>query len=186
MGSISCGFLYVLSNPSFAQGIYKIGYTERTVKERIEELRSTGVPTPFKEVCSLYVPYVQDAEKIIHEILAENRIENDREFFKCTMEEINYAISTLDVLYYRLLKEVGGSLNAIMDLGIKVDDECILQRLDSTFFYCEYDIKNVLERKNFYIKEDKVYISVGGHCLGTYKRLEEYLQQLQNHNDKNL
>ena len=42
-----CGFVYVLSNPRIP-GLLKIGYTERSVKDRAAEVSSgTGIPEPF-------------------------------------------------------------------------------------------------------------------------------------------
>ena len=42
------GFVYILSNASMP-GLLKIGYTTRTVQQRVQELnRPTAVPTPFE------------------------------------------------------------------------------------------------------------------------------------------
>lgn len=74
------GYVYVLSNSSMS-GLVKIGYTERSVEERISELNSTGVPTPFdvEAVFCSSQPY-QD-EKQIHERMEGYRINQGREFF---------------------------------------------------------------------------------------------------------
>jgi T5orf172 domain len=41
------GYLYILSN-SAMPNLFKIGFTTRTIKERIQELPSTGVPGVFE------------------------------------------------------------------------------------------------------------------------------------------
>ena len=41
------GFIYIFSNPSFKDGMIKIGQTAEVYKRK-SELNSTGVPTPFK------------------------------------------------------------------------------------------------------------------------------------------
>ena len=43
------GFIYILSNASMPN-IFKVGLTTNSVKQRIQELNSTGVPTTFELV----------------------------------------------------------------------------------------------------------------------------------------
>ena len=51
------GFVYIMSNPSFADGRIKIGKSDRDPEEfRKSELNSTGVPEPFKVEYSAYCP----------------------------------------------------------------------------------------------------------------------------------
>jgi hypothetical protein len=40
------GFIYILSNPSM-RDIYKIGLTTNSVRQRIAELYTTGIPTRY-------------------------------------------------------------------------------------------------------------------------------------------
>jgi T5orf172 domain len=42
------GYLYMISNKAMP-GLLKIGYTTRSIEERISELHSTGVPSRFEK-----------------------------------------------------------------------------------------------------------------------------------------
>jgi hypothetical protein len=82
------GFVYLLSNPSMPN-IVKIGSTERTIKERISELSSvTSLPTPFVVEYYLLVEDPICFEKNIHEELKEYRVNEKREFFQISVEEV--------------------------------------------------------------------------------------------------
>lgn len=75
-------FIYVLENASMP-GLVKIGRTDRSVSERVNELSShTGVPTEFVVVKEFAVPNSIDAEKLIHERLSAYRVSDNREFFR--------------------------------------------------------------------------------------------------------
>lgn len=66
-------------------GIYKIGFTERTVKERLKEANSSNTWSPPHQYEILFSAKVEDAknkEGIIHKILSVYRVRPDREFFK--------------------------------------------------------------------------------------------------------
>ena len=89
------GFVYVLSNKQMP-GIIKIGFTERDIESRVQELSSsTGVPTPFE--IEAYYPTedpIRDEAKV-HQMFAEYRIEN-KEFFKLTVED---AVSRMSKIF---------------------------------------------------------------------------------------
>ncbi len=76
------GYIYILSTRE-AREILKIGYTTRSVEERVREINSsTGVLIPYG-VRALWV--VSDAKTIesdVHHLLREFRIRRDREFFE--------------------------------------------------------------------------------------------------------
>jgi S-DNA-T family DNA segregation ATPase FtsK/SpoIIIE len=75
-------FIYILENASMP-GLVKIGRTERSVSERVNELSSsTGVPTGFIVVKEYAVANSVEAEKLIHERLSDYRVSDNREFFK--------------------------------------------------------------------------------------------------------
>lgn len=74
------GFVYVLRNDSFPD-LIKIGHTTRTVEERVRELNTTGVPTPFTILQSWIVPYSFGAEQVIHKMCGKYRNSSNREFF---------------------------------------------------------------------------------------------------------
>lgn len=88
------GWIYIAQNPSF-EGLLKIGYSDRDPSIRMEELYTTGVPTPFVQ---LYVMLVEDAyavEQNIHAELDYCRDSKSREFFRCELAKV---ISVLEEL----------------------------------------------------------------------------------------
>jgi|GEM_PF-6260865 len=80
------GYIYILSNPSM-NGILKIGKTTRHPNERMNELHTTGVPTPFVLEFSILVPNCDVTENKIHGLLNFCRVQKNREFFKINIEK---------------------------------------------------------------------------------------------------
>jgi len=88
-------FIYVLENASMP-GLVKIGRTERSVSERVNELSShTGVPTGFTVVNEYAVINSVEAERIIHDRLSDYRVANNREFFKMEAEDATDIIESM-------------------------------------------------------------------------------------------
>ena len=85
------GYVYLLSNTSMP-GLVKVGFTRRTVEERLKELNGTNLPTPFiiEAVFTSSIPEL-DEEKC-HQELAEFRVSN-KEFFKV---EIDFALEAME------------------------------------------------------------------------------------------
>jgi len=80
-------FIYILEN-TLMPGLVKIGRTERSVSERVNELSSsTGVPTGFTVVKEYAVANSVEAERIIHERLSDYRVSDNREFFKMEADD---------------------------------------------------------------------------------------------------
>lgn len=76
----STGHIYVLQNTSFP-GVFKIGFTERLLNERVNEINSSsGMITPWQVRDFFYclTPYLKEQE--IFEQLKEYRIENTEGF----------------------------------------------------------------------------------------------------------
>ena len=86
------GYIYVLSN-SLMEGLFKVGWTERSPEERAAELSDTGLPEPFKVAYSIKTDLSIETEKLIHKKLDKFRYRSDREFFKTDLETIKKAIS---------------------------------------------------------------------------------------------
>ncbi|MBH0228839.1 GIY-YIG nuclease family protein [Halobacillus yeomjeoni] len=91
---MSKGYIYVLMNPSM-EGVVKIGKTTREPEERMKELQSTGVPTPFSLVYKEWFADCNYAENALHEILSESRLSNNREFFDLPVHEVIPIIQNL-------------------------------------------------------------------------------------------
>src|ERR1700738_4561619 len=75
------GYIYILSNPKM-RGFLKIGFSTRSVQERVAELSSaTGVPAAFELEAYFLSTDPEAHEQQIHTRLAEHRIRG-REFFE--------------------------------------------------------------------------------------------------------
>lgn len=90
------GYLYVLSNEAMP-GLVKIGRTDRQPETRARELRTTGVPHPFKLEFSVRVLDSTFAERQVHRLLSERgaRTSDDREFFFLTLDEAIEAVQVV-------------------------------------------------------------------------------------------
>jgi hypothetical protein len=80
------GYIYFASNPSMP-GLLKVGATNESPLERLPHLHTTGVPTPF--VLEVFIRVVEplQAEKRVHELLAESRHASNREFFQVSLAD---------------------------------------------------------------------------------------------------
>lgn len=96
------GYIYIISNiGSFGENVYKIGMTRRLdPNERIIELGGASVPFPFDThaiICSDDAPALEAA---IHRMLSQyrvNLINNRKEFFRCSLDEIRNVVESLGV-----------------------------------------------------------------------------------------
>ncbi|MDO8370187.1 MAG: GIY-YIG nuclease family protein [Candidatus Nitrotoga sp.] len=77
------GFIYILKNNSMI-GIYKIGLTTNSVKRRIQELNTTGVPKPFiaEKIFQVPVKHLAAVEKRAHGKLKMKGVHHGKEFFE--------------------------------------------------------------------------------------------------------
>ena len=103
------GFVYILSNEKMP-GLVKVGFTTRTVAERLAELNSmTGVPAPF--VVEAYFASNKPAadETAVHARLAPFRLAN-KEFFNCSVksaiEAVAQALGRVPVFVFRQIQRV--------------------------------------------------------------------------------
>jgi hypothetical protein len=76
------GQIYILSTRELPNFL-KIGYTTRSVTDRVREINSaTGVMIPFGVRAIWRVKDAPNMERKIHEALSEYRVRSDREFFQ--------------------------------------------------------------------------------------------------------
>ena len=85
--------IYILSTRESPQ-ILKIGFTTRSIVERVNEINSvTGVLIPYAARALWAVKDGRQAEKEIHDAFSEYRVRSDREFFEMdfshAVEKIN-------------------------------------------------------------------------------------------------
>tara|TARA_B100000787_G_scaffold93508_1_gene69060 strand:+ start:111 stop:1394 length:1284 start_codon:yes stop_codon:yes gene_type:complete len=89
-------WVYVLSNKSFSQNYLKIGWTSYpTVKQRAEELSTTGLPFPFKVEYSRKFKDAESFEKKCHKFFSKKRVRGNREFFDVPLSEIKNFVESL-------------------------------------------------------------------------------------------
>jgi hypothetical protein len=82
------GYIYVVRTPTMSKNIFKIGLTRNDVEDRVKQLSNTSIPDKFYKVQEWNVADCVKAEKQVHEILDEYRIDQRREFF-----EIDFSIA---------------------------------------------------------------------------------------------
>jgi hypothetical protein len=66
-------------------GLIKIGKTTTSPNQRMSELHSTGVPTPFVLELSVEVDDCHASEQAAHSALAKYRVADNREFFRVSV-----------------------------------------------------------------------------------------------------
>lgn len=87
------GHIYVISNlGSFGENVYKIGMTRRLDPlDRVKELGDASVPFQFDVHAIIYSENAPQLEAELHRKFGErrlNRINNKKEFFRVTLDEI--------------------------------------------------------------------------------------------------
>lgn len=85
------GFVYIVSNRSMPN-LLKVGYTTRSLFERLEELSSTGVPKDFQVEFFCKVDSADQLESRTH--FALQAFHYGKEFFKCSIPEAVKAVKT--------------------------------------------------------------------------------------------
>lgn len=90
---MSAGYVYVLSNESMP-GVVKIGRSKNGGRVRAKQIYSgaTGVPSPFKMEFELWAEHCESLEVEVHDLLWQERVSNDREFFKLDVDEAIQAV----------------------------------------------------------------------------------------------
>jgi hypothetical protein len=90
--------------------LLKIGMTTRTPEERVKELFTTGVPTPFKIEFAKKVCNPEQKEKTLHRLLEQytERVSPRREFFRVSTEEVREFFDLMDGEMWEEICEEGG------------------------------------------------------------------------------
>ena len=85
------GFIYILSNPSFKENLYKIGKSKNDPKSfRSKDLsNSSSIPEPFKVEYQAFVEDYEKIEKRIHKLFESSRNNKKREFFYIDPEVVS-------------------------------------------------------------------------------------------------
>ena len=89
------GYVYVLSNKSLSQNIYKIGSTYGDPDKRAEELTGTGHLHPFRVEEKIKIKSAEYYEKKIHSLLSNYRVKKNREFFELDLDKIKSCLKDI-------------------------------------------------------------------------------------------
>ena len=82
------GFVYVLTNECMP-GVAKIGYTDRSPLQRVEELSgSTSIPVEFEIYCYGETCDAFEFEQGLHKWMGGSRINPRREFFNLSVPQL--------------------------------------------------------------------------------------------------
>jgi hypothetical protein len=87
------GFVYILSHPSMPN-VFKVGITTNSVRQRIQELNTTGVPKPFKaeKIFEIHVRHLRAVEQLAHAKLKQKDLHHGKEFFEGQMKDCVEAV----------------------------------------------------------------------------------------------
>ena len=81
------GYIYIARNPLIVSSIFKIGLTRNDTSIRISQLSNTSVPDKYYVAQEWNVYDCVEAEKTIHNLLADQRVDPRREFFDVDYSE---------------------------------------------------------------------------------------------------
>jgi hypothetical protein len=96
------GHVYIISNiGSFGENVYKIGMTRRLdPQDRVKELGDASVPFQFDTHAMIYSENAPELETSLHKVFdlkKINMVNQRREFFSVTLEEIENEVKKLDI-----------------------------------------------------------------------------------------
>ena len=83
--------VYILTNEAMP-GIIKIGWTDKSVEERMKELDRTATPLPFTCYYAKRVDEPTFVESRLHQAFDEFRIRDNREFFRMSPDQAKAAL----------------------------------------------------------------------------------------------
>lgn len=89
------GLIYVIHN-EYQKGV-KIGFTTKSLKERLKSLSSTGVPGEFKAIAAFHSYHTKADEKKVHKRLQRSQLA--KEHFD--VEPVEAVLATYRALNYR-------------------------------------------------------------------------------------
>ena len=82
------GFVYIISNLYYKEGVFKIGLTTQDVNSRKSQLFTTGVPIAFDTCMVIRTDDCRALERKLHAKYASKRITSRREWFILSHSDI--------------------------------------------------------------------------------------------------
>lgn len=88
--------IYILTNDAMP-GFIKIGKTSAGIEQRIKDLDNTSMPLPFQCFYATKVNKADFIEKRIHYVFGEQRVRNNREFFRVDPNRVKAALELVSL-----------------------------------------------------------------------------------------
>lgn len=127
------GFIYIMSNTAFRDGLIKVGKSDRDPNEhRKYELETTGVPQNFTVEYYAFVDDHHRIERLLHGKLDHKRPNRQREFFHTSVEEVVLAIRELTTVKYEY---IGYSVSKTAPLNGRISAICKYCKSTSTHIF---------------------------------------------------
>ena len=94
------GIIYVIQNDIHPANLYKIGYTTKSLDDRLRELnRETSNPGKFRAYGCYPVSDVKKAEKLCHQTLEQLGYRRRKEFFRGSLDRILAEVEGVTALF---------------------------------------------------------------------------------------
>ena len=121
---MSQGWVYIFSNPGLPK-IVKVGFTLKHPRDRAKELSSSGVPRPYVIEYAVRVDDPQKLEKRVHQYLTSERLNDGKEWFRCSAD---HAIAVLKAYSQQIYQELTtkGAINA---QAIEAEEQVVRDRI---------------------------------------------------------
>ena len=136
-------YVYIMSNISYGDDVFKIGWTKKHPLKRAIELHTSGIPTPFVVESVITTMEGSKLEKQIHNHLTQYRMNDNREFFKISKDNLTKILTT--------------ELNLELTLITELDDTCHSERPQK--HNCEQKMEEKITNNAKYVCEACEY-----HC----------------------
>ena len=81
------GWVYILSNPAMPGLLKQAIQIEIPLHELKKLVKQQGVPFDFVVEYQAYVSHPYELEQKTHQLLNNHRVNNNREFFRCSYED---------------------------------------------------------------------------------------------------
>lgn len=144
-------YVYVMSNTSFPEFL-KIGWTREHPSIRANDLYTTGVPNPFIIENVIETPDGSKLEKQIHNHIKNYRVNDNREFFKISKDELYEKLTNELQLELKLITNINTPINTRKTYHKKVNEikllyEEVKKEIDEFFSKFEKEKSELLVKK---------------------------------------
>jgi len=174
---MTSGYVYCFSNPSMPD-IYKIGMTERTISERLNEANCSDTwrpPTPYIVEIAKKVINPKEKETILHNLLEKytERINPKREFFRVSITEIKLFFNLMDGEDYNFKDDNDNeSINSESSIiGCRDMSKCFYdgQKIRHKIGFDKIWIGIYNLKGNCIIYNNEIYKTLSAFSMGHYK-----------------